>query len=72
MSTLTLDTVLDSVMLLPSEEREMLVEIVHNRQSELHREQLLRDAEEGLAAFRTGELQPQTAKEIIAEYRASL
>ncbi|MEP7235166.1 MAG: hypothetical protein ABI778_07710 [Ignavibacteriota bacterium] len=72
MQTATFDSVLDKVMLLDSEQRDMLVEIVRSRQVETKREELIRAVREGLAAFERGELYPQTAEEIIKELHESL
>ncbi len=69
MHTITLDSVLDEVMLLSSEQRDMLVDILRGRQIELHREQMLRDVEEGLAEFKSGNLKPMTVQEIMKEAR---
>lgn len=67
MHTVTLDSVLDEVMLLAPEQRDMLVEIVRNRQLESRREELLDDAKEGMAAYHRGELKPMSVDEIMKE-----
>ena len=72
MHTVTLDSVLDEVMLLEPEQRERLVEIIRARQIEVEREQLIRDVKEGIAEFERGELHPMTAEEIIKELHESL
>ncbi|MEP7235171.1 MAG: hypothetical protein ABI778_07735 [Ignavibacteriota bacterium] len=72
MHTITLDSVLDEAMLLDEEQREMLVDILHSRQIEMRRDELARDAKEGIAAFHRGELQPQTAEEIVKDLHESL
>ena len=69
MHTVTLDSVLDEVMLLSSEQRDILLDILKGRQIELHREQMLRDVEEGLAEYRSGNLKPMTVQEIMKEAR---
>ncbi len=72
MHTVTLDSVLDKVMLLESEQRDMLVEIVRNRQLQARREEFIQGVREGLAAYDRGELKPQIAEEIIKELHESL
>ena len=61
MSDITLDTVLDTVMELPLEQQEMLLDIVRKRHIERRRQEIARDAQESLAAFRAGQLRPQSA-----------
>ena len=72
MDRVTLDSVLDEVMLLEPEQRDQLVAIVRSRQIEREREQLALDAEEGMAEFERGNVHPRTAKEIINELHDSL
>mgnify|MGYP000600759281 CR=1 FL=1 len=62
----TLDHVIDSAMQLPLEQQQMLLEILQNRQIEARRQEIARDAQASLAAFRAGKLQGQTAAEIIS------
>ena len=50
----------------------MLLEILHSRHIEARREDMARDAEESLNAFRAGELKGQKAIEIIDELRHEL
>jgi|GEM_PF-4189081 hypothetical protein len=72
MDRVTLDSVLDKVMLLEPEQRDQLVEIVRSRQIEREREQLAHDAQEGVAEFERGSVHPRSAKEIIDELHDSL
>ncbi len=72
MDRVTLDSVLDEVMLLEPEQRDQLVEIVRSRQIERERGQLAHDAEEGMAEFERGDVYPMTAKEIINALHDSL
>ncbi len=58
-------SVLDVVMLLEPDERDMLVDIIRSRQIEFEREQLMRDVREGLAEFERGDARPGTSVEII-------
>ena len=68
----TLADALDVVEQLTEEDREILVDIVRNRQIERRREEIARDAEESMAAYRAGLLPSYTAAEAIAILRADL
>jgi hypothetical protein len=72
MSEITLDKALDTIMELPLEQQEMLLDIVRRRHIERRRQEIARDAEESLAAFRTGQLRPQSSIEVIVELRQVL
>ena len=72
MSEITLDTALDTVMELPLEQQEMLLDIVRKRHIERRRREIARDAQESLATFRTGQLRAQSATEVIVELRRVL
>jgi hypothetical protein len=72
MNVITLDEALDTVMQLPAEQQEMLLEIVHSRHIDSRRREMARDAQESLALFRASHLKPQFALEVIAELRQSL
>jgi len=72
MNTISLDKALETVMQLPSEQQEMLIDIVRNRQIERQRQEIAEDAQKSLAAFQAGELKPQTASELIAELQQEL
>jgi hypothetical protein len=68
----TLDEVLDAVMELPTEQQEMLIQIVHQRRIENRREEIVQTARESIAEFRSGKLKPQTAEEVIKDLRSLL
>ena len=72
MSTITLDQALDAVMRLPLEQQDMLIEIWYKRRIEARRQEIARDAQDSLAAFRAGQYKPQPVTKIIAELRHSL
>jgi hypothetical protein len=72
MNTISLDEALETVMQLPPEQQEMLIDIVRHRQIERQRQEIADNAQESLAAFRAGELKPQSASEVITELRRSL
>jgi hypothetical protein len=69
MYSATLDQVLDSVMHLPPEQRETLVDILMRREAEARRQEIAADAQRSLARFRAGEYRAQNADEVIAELR---
>ena len=72
MSTTTLDQALDLAMQLPPEQQDMLLEILRRRQIESRREEIARDAQASLAEYRAGGLQPQSAKEAVADLHKTL
>jgi hypothetical protein len=72
MNTISLDEALETVMQLPPEQQEMLIDIVRHRQIERQRQEISDDAQQSLAAFRAGELESQSASDIITELRRSL
>jgi len=72
MSIVTLDQAIDIAMQLPLDQRELLLDIIRRRDIEARREEIAKDAEASLAAFRAGELKPQPVDEIIQELRLAL
>ncbi len=72
MNTITLDQVLDTVMQLPFEQQEMLIDIIRSRHIESRRQEIAKDAQKSISAFHTGQLKAQPAAEIITELRQSL
>ena len=69
---MTFDQVVDTVMQFPAEQQEMLVDLIRGWRTENRRLEIARDAQESLAAFRTGQLKPQSAQAVIAELQQSL
>ncbi|MBD2775267.1 hypothetical protein [Iningainema tapete] len=67
----TLDQALETVMQLPLEQQQILVDIIHKRHIESRREEIALDAREAIAAFHAGKLKPQPVEEIISELRRS-
>lgn len=72
MSVITLDQAIDTVMQLPLEQQEMLVEIVRQRHIKKRRREIARDAEATVAAFHAGSLSASSVETIITELRQSL
>lgn len=67
MNTVTLDQAIDTALQLPPEQREMLVDILRNRQIEARRQEIAAEARKSIAAFRKGKLKAQSAEEAIAD-----
>ncbi|MDJ0799934.1 MAG: hypothetical protein QNJ51_24530 [Calothrix sp. MO_167.B12] len=65
---LTFEQVLDNVMQLPLEQREMLIEILQKRHIEQRREEIAQNARDAILEFRTGKLKPQSASDIISTF----
>lgn len=68
----TLDQALDAAMQLPSEQQEMLIQILQNRRIESQREEIAQNAKTSIAAFHSGQLKPHSAEKAIFELRQSL
>lgn len=68
----TLDRALSTVMQLSLDQQELLIEIVRQRHLEGSRDEIARDAQESIAAFKAGKLKPQSAEAVIAELQRSL
>jgi len=63
----TIDSMLDDIMRLDFESREMLLEILKKRQIEAQRDEIAKDAKRDLKEYRSGKLKSQTAEEVIEE-----
>jgi hypothetical protein len=72
MDAVTLDQAIDAAMQLPPNQREMLVTILRSRQIESRRQEIARDAQESIAAFRARKLRARSAEEVIADLRQAL
>jgi hypothetical protein len=68
----TLDRALETVMQLSLDQQELLIEILRQRHIEASRNEIAKDAQESIAAFKAGKLKPQSAESIIVELRLSL
>jgi hypothetical protein len=64
---LTLTDVLDAVEQLTDEDQEVFANIIRQRQIERRRDEIARDAQESMAAYRAGLLPSYTVEEAIAE-----
>ncbi len=69
MTTLTLDRVLTNAGRLPSDEQQILEELLRQRRIEAWRTETAAEAKKSAAAFRTGKLKAQSAEAVIARLR---
>jgi hypothetical protein len=67
-----LDQILDKAMALPSNQQEILLQLLQGRIVERRRDEIAQDANESLAEFRAGKLKAQTANEAIADLKTFL
>lgn len=67
-----LDRILDEAMALPSNQQEMLLQILHRRLIERRRDEIAQDAMVSLDEFSSGKLKSQTAVEAIKDLKAFL
>ncbi len=70
MAIITLDQAIKTVMELPQEQQEMLLEIIRRRHIESRRREIANDAATSLEAYRSGEYKIETADAIIEELRS--
>lgn len=66
MNALTLDRVLTDAEHLPSDEREILEDLLRKRRIEAWRADTAAEAKNAVAAFRSGKLKAQSAESVIA------
>jgi hypothetical protein len=71
MNTLTLDRVLTDAESLPSDEREILEDLLRQRRVEAWRAETATEAKNSAAAFRAGKFKAQSADSVIARLRAA-
>lgn len=69
MATLTLDRVLTDAERLPSEERQILEDLLRKRRIEAWRAETATAGRKSAAAFRSGKLKAQSAEDVIARLR---
>jgi hypothetical protein len=69
---MTFEQVIEMIRQFPDEQQEMLVDLIRGWRTETRRREIARDARESLAAFRSGQLKPQSAQAVITELRQSL
>ena len=64
---MTFEQVVEMIRQFPVEQQEMLIDLIRGWRTETRRREIARDAQESLAAFRSGQLEPQSAQVVIAE-----
>ncbi|OAD22754.1 hypothetical protein THIOM_001433 [Candidatus Thiomargarita nelsonii] len=69
---ISFDQALDTVMQLPFEQREQLIDIIRHRDNESRRREIAKEAREARADFQAGKFKPQPVQEIITELHQSL
>ena len=69
---MTFEQVVETTKQFPAEQQEMLVALIRGWRIEARRREMAHDAQESLAAFHSGQLEPQSAQEVIAELGQSL
>lgn len=69
---MTFEQVVETVRQFPAEQQEMLINLIRGWRTEARRREIARDAQESLAAFHSGQLEPQSAQEVITELRQAL
>ena len=69
---MTFEQVIETIRQFPAEQQEMLIDLIRGWRTEARRREIARDAQESLAAFRSGQLEPQSAQAVVTELRQSL
>mgnify|MGYP001614457674 FL=1 len=69
---MTFEQVVETIKQFPAEQQEMLIDLIRSWRIESQRREIARDAQESLAAFRSGQLEPQSVQAVISELRQSL
>ena len=64
---MTFEQVVETIRQFPAEQQEMLIDLIRGWRTETRRREIARDAQESLAAFRSGQLESQSAQAVIAE-----
>ena len=69
---MTFEQVIEMIRQFPDEQQEMLVDLIRGWRTESRRREIARDARQSLAAFRSGQLEPQSAQAVFTELRQLL
>jgi len=69
---MTFEQVVEMIRQFPAEQQEMLIDLIRGWRIETRRREIARDAQESLEAFRSGQVEPQSAQAVISELRQSL
>jgi hypothetical protein len=70
--TVIFEDVVETVMQLPYDQREMLVDLIYHRHIELRRQEIARNAQVSLSEFHAGRLQAQSSQDVIAALHQAL
>ena len=69
---MTFEQVVETTKQFPAEQQEILVGLIRGWRIEARRREIAHDAQESLAAFHSGQLEPQSAQVVITELGQSL
>jgi len=69
---MTFEQVVETIRQFPAEQQEILIDLIRGWRTETRRREIAHDAQKSLAAFRSGQLKPQSAQAVITELRQSL
>jgi len=69
---MTFEQVVETIKQFPAEQQEILIDLIRGWCTETRRREIARDAQKSLAAFRSGQLKPQSAQAAITELWQSL
>ena len=64
---MTFEQVVETIRQFPAEQQEILIDLIRGWRTETRRREIARDAQKSLAAFRSGQLEPQSAQAAITE-----
>jgi hypothetical protein len=70
--TLAFEQIVDMVMQLPPEQQDMLADILRGWRIETRRQEIARDANDSLNAYRAGKFKAQSASAVVNQLRESL
>lgn len=63
---MTFEQVVETIRQFPDEQQEMLIDLIHSWRIESKRREMAHDAQESLSAFRSGQIKPQSALNLLA------
>ncbi len=69
---MTFEQVVETARQFPADQQEMLIDLIRGWRTETRRREIACDAQESLAAFRSGHLESHSAQAAITELRQSL
>ncbi len=69
---MTFEQVVETAKQFPAEQQEMLIDLMRAWRTAARRREIAHDAQESLAAFHSGQLEPQSAPAVITELRQAV